>query len=107
MTADGLALYAGVLLSLLFSYVPGLNTWFAGLEAIYKRLIMLALLLLTALAVYGIACIGWGEWLGVALTCDKTGLVELVRAFVLAMIANQATYQISPETKGVRAAKAG
>jgi len=106
MTADGLALYAGVVLSMLFSYVPGLNTWFAALESIYKRLIMLGLLLLTAGAVYGIACLGWGGDLGVALTCDKQGLVELVRAFVLAMIANQAAYQISPEANKVRAVKA-
>jgi hypothetical protein len=103
MTADGLALYAGVVLSLLFSYVPGLNTWFAGLEAIYKRLIMLGLLLLTAGVIYGIACLGWGGWFGLALTCDKKGLVELVQAFILAMIANQAAYQITPQTAAVRA----
>lgn len=105
MTADGLALYAGVVLSLLFSYVPGLNTWFAGLESVYKRLIMLGLLLLTAGVVYGLACAGWAASLGIQLTCDQAGLMQLVQAFMLAMIANQAAYQITPETAKVRAAK--
>ena len=105
MTADGLALYSGLVLSLLFSYVPGLNVWFAKLESIHKRLIMLGLLLLTAATIYGMACLGWAASFGIALTCESKGLVELVRAFVLAMIANQAAYPISPQTPAVRAIK--
>ena len=35
-----LSLFAGALLSLAFSYVPGLNTWFDGQEPTTKRLIM-------------------------------------------------------------------
>ena len=45
MTSESLASLAGILLSLVFSYVPGLNTRFDGLEPIYKRLVMLAALL--------------------------------------------------------------
>lgn len=40
MTSDELAAVAGVVLSLAFSYVPGLSGWFDGLRGEYKRLIM-------------------------------------------------------------------
>ena len=97
MTAESLALASGVGLSLVFSYVPGLNAKFAQLEPDYKRLIMLGALFLTALGVFGIACSGWFE---VGVSCDQAGAIELVKAFVLAMIANQSMYAISPGRKG-------
>lgn len=106
MTAEILAVIAGVVLSLLFSYVPGLNAWFAALESTYKRLIMLGLLLVSAGAVYGLACLGWGASFGIALTCDQAGAIELLKAFGLAAIANQAAYGLSPEPARVVVAKA-
>lgn len=106
MTAEFLAGIAGVVLSLLFSYVPGLNAKFAGLESTYKRLIMLALLFVSAGAIYGLACAGWAADLGIAVTCDKAGLIQVLQAFGAAAIANQAAYALSPETKPVAEAKA-
>lgn len=105
MTADTLALFAGVILSLLFSYIPGLNTWFAALEPAVKRLLMLALVLVVALGIVGLACAGLGADLGISVTCDKAGLLGVLRAFVLAMIANQGTYQATPLPASVKAAK--
>jgi hypothetical protein len=106
MTAEFLAGIVGIGLSLVFSYVPGLNAKFAALDATYKRLIMLSLLVLTAGAVYGLACIGWAANLGINLTCDQAGLQELLKALFAAVIANQTAYIISPEPQAVRAAKA-
>lgn len=105
MTAETLALYSGIALSLIFSYVPGLAGKFAGLDATIKRLVMLGLLLVVALAVVGIACAGFASEIGLVVTCDKPGFVGVLKAFVFAMIANQATYQVSPETNAVRSAK--
>jgi len=105
MDAQTLALLSGVVLSLLFSYIPGLNTWFAALESSVKRLWMLALLLLVGLSVVGIACAGFGADLGIAVTCDKTGFLGVLKAFVAAMIANQATYAVTPQTAKVKALK--
>lgn len=105
MTAESLALYAGIVLSLIFSYVPGLDGKFAALDATIKRLIMLGLLLLVALAVVGIACSGFGADLGIAVTCDKPGFVGVLQAFVLAVIANQAAYLVTPQTAAVRKVK--
>ena len=97
-----LALISGAVLSLAFSYIPGLNAWFAGLESTIKRLIMGGLLLLVALAVYGLACLGWYD---VGITCDQAGAVSLFTTFMMALIANQSTYAITPDPKAVVVAK--
>lgn len=97
MTAESLALVSGVILSLLFSYIPGLNSKYKSLDGVYKRLVMLGLLLLVSGVIYGIACLGWAASIGIAVTCDQAGVIELGKGFVLAMIANQTTYSISPQ----------
>ena len=96
MTAEYLAGIAGVVLSLVFSYVPGLNTWFSGLDGTIKRLAMLVLLVVVALGSFGLACSGWGADFGLKLTCDRTGLIGLLQALGLAVIANQSAYAITP-----------
>lgn len=106
MSAEMLALIAGSLLSLLFSYVPGLNVWFAGLESTYKRLIMVALLLLVSVSVFAISCTTWGAAWGIEVTCDQPGAQIVITSFLLAVMANQGAYGLSPETPGVREAKA-
>ena len=97
MTAETLSLAAGIALSLIFSYVPGLNAKFKALAPDFQRLIMLGSLAVTAVVVFGIACSGLFE---VGITCDQAGAVQLGTAFVLALIANQAAYAISPGSKG-------
>lgn len=103
MTGEEIAVIAGIVLSLAFSYIPKANTWFAGLESTYKRLIMLGLLVLVTAVIYGFACL---EWFGVAATCDAAGAEALVKALIAAIIANQAAYLISPEPSAVREIKA-
>jgi hypothetical protein len=56
---------------------------------------MLALLCLTALASFGLACSDWG--FGLALTCDRSGAVELVSTLVFAIMTTMSTYKISPK----------
>jgi len=48
MSAQLLSAVAGVLLSLLFSYIPGASDWFAALDGTRKRLVMLGALVLVA-----------------------------------------------------------
>jgi hypothetical protein len=105
MDAQTLALLAGVILSLLFSYIPGLNVWFAALDGSIKRLVMLALLFVVGVGVVGIACAGFGGDIGVAVSCDRAGFVGVLKAFVLALIANQAAYAATPLPAKVTAAK--
>lgn len=96
-----LAAIAGAVLSLAFSYIPGLNTAFAGLGSEFKRLVMVLLLLILSGAMYGLGC---GGILQNGLTCDQQGFVQLVWIFILAMMANQSAYQLTPQTIAVKAA---
>lgn len=91
LTPELLSEIAGVLLSLAFGYVPGLQQWYGALEGIYKRLIMLGLLLLVAAAAYGLACAGVLQ----GVVCSEEGLLRLVKVFIAAAIANQATYLLA------------
>jgi hypothetical protein len=96
MAAESLSLIAGTVLSLLFSYVPGVKGWFLPLDPQVKRLIMLGLIILSAGTIFGLACLDWGAEFGITLVCNQTGLFSLVRQVVLAIIANQGIYAISP-----------
>jgi len=53
---------------------------------------MLGALLLSAAGVFALACVGRYD----LVTCDVAGIWLLVEYFVLAVIANQAAYLISP-----------
>ena len=102
MSAETLAMAAGITLTLTFSYVPGLNTQYATLSPEYKRLIMLGLLILVSAGAIGLACAGLGEVFGVKLTCDEVGVTQLAKALIAAIVANQGVYAISPRTKSTR-----
>lgn len=91
MTAEQLALIAGAFLSLCFSYIPGLKDWFDPLENKYKQAIMGGLLLVVALAIYGLSCAAVLNYF----TCDKAGLLEVVDILIKALIANQSIYLIT------------
>lgn len=95
MTAETLGLLAGAVLSLAFSYAPGLNTRFAALPPETKRLIMAGLLLVVSGYAFLEACTGIAL-LGVVVTCDQVGAVGLVRVYILALVANQGTYAATP-----------
>ena len=98
MSAESLSLIAGTVLSLIFSYVPGAKGWYLQFNGQVKRLIMLALISLSAGIVFGLSCLGWGSEFGITLSCDQAGMFGLVRQVVLAIIANQGIYAISPHT---------
>ena len=101
MTPELLVSIAGIILSLAFSYVPGLAAKFAGLESVYKRLITLGLALVAAVGVFGLSCAGLID----SVTCDQAGGWNLLQLFIYAAIANQAAYTLSPETQVVQDAK--
>jgi hypothetical protein len=92
MSAEQLAAIAGLILSLLFSYVPGLSDWYGALEPTRKRLVMAGLLLAVAGGTFGLSCAGVVD----AVACTQKGALALVSAFIAALVANQATYQLSP-----------
>jgi len=93
-------LYAGILLSIAFSYIPRLAPKFDALDPTYKRLIMLACIFLVSLGLYGLSC---AKVIDVGITCDLPGAWEVLKIFVLATIANQSAYLISPKPEYTRA----
>lgn len=98
MTAQVLAAAAGILVSLMFSYLPGVADWYAAQDGTHKRLIMLGALAAVAGAVFGLSCLGIAQVGGANLpACTVTGLQGLLEALVAALVANQAAYLISPE----------
>jgi len=92
MSSELLAGTAGIVLSLLFEYLPGLHDWYNNLVDGYQKLIMLAALLLSAAGIFGLACAGRYD----LVTCDAAGVWNLLEYFVLAVVANQAAHRLSP-----------
>ncbi len=90
MSDEQLSQYAGVLLSLLLAYIPGVSSWYDGKDTKTKAGIMAGLLAMVAVSVYGLDCLGWVVDLGVS--CTQVGAIELVKLFVSALISNQATF---------------
>jgi O-antigen/teichoic acid export membrane protein len=93
MNATELSAIAGVILSLAFSYLPGLSGWFDEKNPTEKRLLMAVVLLVATAAIFGLSCAGV---LTVA-SCNQPGALGLVSALIAALVANQATYTISPK----------
>jgi hypothetical protein len=96
MTAEALSASLGVVLSLVFAYVPGAKDWYGALPNDRKRLVMLGGLALVALATFGLGCTSFGAQLGVSLACSQDEALGLVRVLAAAVIANQSAYALLP-----------
>lgn len=96
MTSTELAAVAGIVLSLLFSYVPGLHDWYGKQTAQAKSGIMAVCILLVAILTFALSCTG----LQLSTTCDQRGAWGLVQIVIAALVANQGTYVLSPQPKG-------
>jgi len=96
MSPEALSGAAGVVLSLLFSYVPQLRTWYQGLNGNNKRLVMLGFLAVITVGIYGLACLGVADEFGFQASCDQNGALALAQVFFWAVVGSQATFLISP-----------
>ena len=95
MTPESLAAISAVILSLLFSYLPGLSTWYGNLTAAVKQAIMGVLLIVIAVVIYLMACAGFASDFNLSIACTRAGAVELLNVLIAALVANQATYVIT------------
>lgn len=90
-TGNILVIGAGILLSVVFGYVPKAATWFEALGPQHKALFMVALTAAAAGIVAAGSC-----WLNYAwITCDEAGWKHLLELFAYAILANQTTYQVA------------
>ena len=90
MTSEQLAGLTGIVLQLLFEYLPGVSGWYDGLTVQVKRLTMAGLMLVVAASVYGLSC--YTVWTSV--TCDSVGIQTLISAFIAALVANQGAHLV-------------
>jgi hypothetical protein len=98
MTAIQLSTISAIVLSLAFSYIPGIQKSFDKLDGVYKRLVMLLLIALVTGITFGLSCFPIFAGI-VPVQCNQAGAVALLTAFIQAVIANQATFLISPQLK--------
>jgi len=101
-TAELIALIAGAVISLIFSYFPVLRVKFAALTQEAKSGIMIGL---NVAVVVAICLLDFFEAFDFGLTFDKSGIVQITMVFFAALIANQSTYMISPQPGDVKSAK--
>ena len=98
-TPDLITMVVGAVLSLLFNYFPTLNVWYAALKTEAKSGIMIGLLAVASVVIYLLSLYGIIEVEG------PITWIMVLRTFVLAMVANQSAYIISPQTVAVKEAK--
>lgn len=94
MNAETLSAIAGAILSLGMSYIPGIAPYYNAQSPTVKRAVMAVLLIIATALSLGAGCIGAFE--AIASTCDQNGAETALRALLLALMANQATYMLSP-----------
>ena len=94
MTATFLCGIAGVVISLLAEFVPGLSTWYNKLTDTWQRLTMLAVVVVVAAAIFGLSCGSVVTYV----TCDKAGIISLLTAIGTALVTNQVTFVITPKS---------
>ncbi len=100
VSVETLSALAGIVLSLVFSYAPGVQSWFDGLAPNQKRLVMLGALAAVSLGLFGLACYGKAPFT-TGVSCTEQGAWELMYLFVSAALANQSTYLLSPKKKNI------
>jgi hypothetical protein len=87
----------GALLSVVFTWFPGLNTWYAGLQKDAQSGVMLGLLVLAAAVVMALGC--FNLIVVVGLVCTGPGILNMVINLAVgligAMVANQGTYGLT------------
>lgn len=96
MTVELLSSIAAIFFSLAFSYFPGVEAWYTPLPSNTKRLVMVGVLFVVSLGAVGLACTGLAADFGLELTCDRAGVLQVVSAFIAALMANQAAYKLTP-----------
>jgi hypothetical protein len=104
LTPESLVVLGAALISLLATYVPKFNVWFAGQETEVKQLIMLGAMFALAVGAFSLGCVpGTGY---VFLSCDVSGAIRLGELLILAAMINQGVDRITPEPSAVKAVKA-
>jgi hypothetical protein len=95
MTELALSAILGTVLSLIFTFVPGLRTWFEGLTSEQKAQFMAVGIVLIAVGVVALSCTGFIS----ALVCTQATIMSFATGTVvnaiLALVANQSVHSLA------------
>lgn len=97
LTPQQISVFAGVLISLLFSYIPGLSDKYNALDGTMKRVVMLVALAVVCIGFFVGGCAG----LNTSFACTSLGAFDVLELFISALIANQATFLATPRPSQV------
>lgn len=89
---------AGLVLSLIMNYVPGLNAWFDKMSANGQRLSMAALLALTAIGTAIWTCTSPDAG-GLSACVGDTNWRAVIQSLIAALVVNQGADRISPKPR--------
>jgi hypothetical protein len=92
--SDLLLAVTGIVLSLVFTYVPKLKEWWAARESAQAP-IMLGVIFLVSAAYFGLACTALAAKIGIVIPCTTDGAITVGLAFIKIVVANQATYLLT------------
>lgn len=96
LTPDLIAMVAGLLLALIFDFVPKAKAWFDTKSVEGKRLINAGILFAVVVFIFGFNCLGWASGFHIpAVACTQEGALLMVQLFVLALGVNYSTHAIS------------
>ena len=99
LSPEFLAGLGGGLLTLAFSYIPRLRTWYGGKDDVSKSLIMAAGIGIVAVLILLSSCFN----LWIIIQCVKPGILDFLKLVGIALVVNQSTYKISPQLADVKA----
>ncbi len=88
-----LVLY-GAILSLVFTYVPEIRTWYEGLP--HQGLVMLGFIVLIGAVYFLLSCTPYAAWLHIQIACTQSSLFDLIWAILAIAVGNQLTYLFAP-----------
>lgn len=99
ITAEQLAGYVGVVLSLLFAYTPKLSDWYNAQSGLTKRQIMLALGVVVAGAILALGCGGIAIPGVPAVACTQASVTQFINLLFAYAVANQAAFLVATPGK--------
>jgi hypothetical protein len=89
---DMINLGAGILLSLLLSYVTPVSVWYYGLDAKFRGLVMLGLSAVATFGIFGFSCLALFNWV----PCTQESAMNLLRTFLTVVAGSLGTYLTTP-----------
>jgi hypothetical protein len=91
---------AGVVLSLIFSYIPAVKTWYDAQAN--KGALMLGFNVIIAAVYFGLSCTPYAAQLNIGVSCDQPGLLILLQALSVIATANQVAYKFSNNSPAIK-----